>query len=296
MRHIEQVNNPPRGMLAVDVDGTLITDHGHVTEKVHRALEIAVASGWEVVIASGRTLHAARVVYAELPFLRYALTSNGAVTSDLREDRILHIEILPPDMAAKVIQAVRGRGAIPAIYNADVYDQRVFYDTLEDACDLFAGYITGDSRCTKVDDVLDMTDNVLQIGTIAARETIHAIRDDLADTPVRVMILPFETPRYGGKNLDWWFLQAVGPEALKVNAIHRLYRTLGIPAGRLVTVGDNYNDADMIAGADVGVAMGNAPDEIKRLARLVVGSNNDSGLSEVVERVLFSGEFFTEAD
>ena len=52
----------------------------------------------------------------------------------------------------------------------------------------------------------------------------------------------------------------------------------------------------MIAHADIGVAMGNSPDEIKKLAQVVVGSNNDSGLCEVVETVLLSGKYFPEPD
>jgi hydroxymethylpyrimidine pyrophosphatase-like HAD family hydrolase len=40
--------------------------------------------------------------------------------------------------------------------------------------------------------------------------------------------------------------------------------------------------------------MGNAPDEIKRLAKVVVGTNNDSGLADVVEEVILSGRYFQE--
>jgi len=289
-------NHCRKGMLAVDVDGTLITDHGHITGKVYRALEIAANADWEVVIASGRTWYAARRVCSELPFVGYALTSNGACIRDLRTGMLIHMETLPPSTAARVIESIRAQGAIPAVYNTDPDNQRVCYDTLDGACELFTWYVTTDKRCEMAPDVMDLTDDVLQIGTIAVRDTIAAIRDDLADDPVRVMTMPFENERFGGKNHDYWFLQAVGPGALKVNAIKRVYGMLELPPGRLVAVGDNYNDADMIERADVGVAMGNAPDEIKALARVVVGTNNDSGLSEVVERVLFSGEFFPELD
>ena len=66
------------GLLAVDVDGTLITDHGSITGKVYDALEKAVSLNWEVVIASGRTFFAAKPIIEKLPFLRYAVMSNGA--------------------------------------------------------------------------------------------------------------------------------------------------------------------------------------------------------------------------
>jgi Cof subfamily protein (haloacid dehalogenase superfamily) len=289
-------NTCRNGMLAVDVDGTLITDHGHITDKVYRALETAAAADWEVVIASGRTWYAARRVCSELPFVSYALTSNGACIRELGTGEVIHMESLLPKTATRIIESMRAKGAIPAVYNTDLDNQRVYYDTLEDACELFTWYVTTDKRYEVATDVLDLTDDVLQIGTIARKDIITAISDDLADDDVRVMTMPFENERFGGKNHDYWFLQAVGPGALKVNAINRLYGMLDIPSGRLVTVGDNYNDADMITHADVGVAMGNAPDEIKALARVVVSTNNHSGLSEVVEQVLFSGKYFPEPD
>ena len=98
---------------------------------------------------------------------------------------------------------------------------------------------------------------------------------------------------FGGKNQDYWFLQIVGKNARKNIALRRLAAMLEIPPGTFVAVGDNYNDADMIAGADIGVAMGNAPDEIKELAEVVVASNNCSGLAQVVEDIILSGDRFS---
>ena len=80
------------------------------------------------------------------------------------------------------------------------------------------------------------------------------------------------------------------------SALRSLAEVLGAPSGRLVAVGDNFNDADMITHADVGVAMGNAPAEIQRLAKVVVGTNIESGLADVVDEVLLSGRYFPDAN
>ncbi len=107
------------------------------------------------------------------------------------------------------------------------------------------------------------------------------------------MTLPFESAHFGGKNSDYWFLQIVGKGAKKNIALRKIAELLKIPQGRLVAVGDNYNDADMIKNADIGVAMGNAPDEVKKLASLIVASNNHSGLAQVVDEVILSGKYFS---
>ncbi len=288
--------NKVMGLFAVDVDGTLITDHGHITEKVYCALEKSVSAGWELVIASGRTFYAARRVCNELPFLRYAVLSNGACIVDVQDQRVLHMETLSTDVTREIIRILRDRGTIPALFNTDIEDQYIYYDSLDGACEFFKWYVKKNSRTVRVDNVMAYTSDVLQIETIAEREVICDICGVLQGIDVQIVSLPFESTFFGGKNHDFWFLQIVGANATKHNALRRLVSWLGIPQGRLVAVGDNYNDADMIAHADIGIAMGNSPDEVKKLAKVVVGSNNDSGLCEVVEEVLLSGEYFPEPD
>jgi len=280
------------GLLAVDVDGTLITDHGAITDRVHRSLERVSAAGWEIVIATGRTLYAARQIIDSLPFVRYALFSNGSSIVDMRTGEILLLERIPPEIVREVVGTFRARGAVPVLYSADIFHQKMYFDTVEGACEYFVWYVRNDPRSTRVDNIMKHAHDVQQIGTIAPRETVFLIRGDLAGSRTVPMSLPFESAHIGGKNHDYWFLQVIGEGVSKSIAIRRMAERLGIPPGRIVAVGDNYNDADMIEGADVGIAMGNAPDEIKRLAKVVVGTNNDSGLADVVEEVILSGKYF----
>lgn len=282
----------PLGLLGIDVDGTLITDDGHITEKVFNALDKAVSAGWEFVIASGRTYYAAQSIIGRLPFLNYAILSNGSCIMDVKKNKVLHLETLTPEVVEKVVRVTRELGAIPALYNTDIFHQAVYYDTLDGACDFFKWYVTDDKRCERVGDVMEYTDNVLQVGMIAERDIIFSIRDGLDLSGARILALPFESPSFGGKNMDFWFLQVVNTQAVKIDALRKISRWLDIPDGRLIAVGDNYNDADMIKNADVGIAMGNAPDEIKELAREVVGSNNGSGIVEVIDRIVLNEAYF----
>lgn len=283
------------GLFAVDVDGTLITDNGTITDTVYQALENAEDSGWEIVLASGRTFYAARSIIDQLPFLRYAAVSNGSCIMDVKNLSVLHKDTLAPDTVKEVVHVTRENGAIPALYTSDMLNQKVYYDTLDGACRFFSWYVSEDKRCDCIKDVMLYTDDIIQVGMIAGRQIIFSIRDALKGTSARVLALPFESARFGGKNMDFWFLQIVAEDACKINALRRISGWMDIPDGRIVAVGDNYNDADMISGADVGVAMGNAPDEIKRLAREVVGSNNGSGLAEAVERILLDENYFTKS-
>ena len=285
-----------QGLLAVDVDGTLITDHGHITDRVRDALGRASATGWEIVIASGRTFPAAMMVVDEFPFVRYAVVSNGACIIDVQARQTIHCTALGVKNVRRAVEVMREAGAPPALYTTSFAYQKVLYDRFDETCEFFRWYVTNDPRCIRVGNVLAHADDVLQIGSVAKRETIFRIRDRLTADDVVVMTMPFESPRLGGKNHNFWFAQIVARGATKFAALVSLAGLIGVPAGRIVAVGDNYNDIEMISRADVGVAMGNAPDEVKAVARVVVGTNNDSGLSEVVDQILLSAEYFPQPD
>jgi Cof subfamily protein (haloacid dehalogenase superfamily) len=281
------------GLLAVDVDGTLITDNGAITDEVYNALERVVSFGWEIIIASGRTFHAAQPVIEKLPFVRYAALSNGASILDVIDLSIVHSIKLPPATVEQIITISREYGVIPSLYDSDIFCQHVYYDTLDGACDYFRWYVEKDPRCVLVSDILGYIGDIMQIGMVEKKEIIFTVQDALREVEATLIAVPFENVHFGGKNHDYWVLQIVGKDAQKNKALRRMAGILKIPEGRLVAVGDNYNDADMIKGADIGVAMGNAPEDIKKLARVVVASNNHSGLAQVVDEVILSGQYFS---
>ena len=115
-----------KGLLGIDIDGTLITDTGHISDAVYNALEKAVNAGWEFVIASGRTYYAAKTVIERLPFLRYAILSNGSCIIDVKDSSIVRMKTLAPPLVEKVIEVTRRNGAIPALYSTDILNQTVY--------------------------------------------------------------------------------------------------------------------------------------------------------------------------
>ncbi|MDR0403491.1 MAG: Cof-type HAD-IIB family hydrolase [Treponema sp.] len=60
----------------------------------------------------------------------------------------------------------------------------------------------------------------------------------------------------------------------------------GIPMERIMAIGDNYNDIEMIRGAGWGVAMGNAVPELKEAADWITLTNDEDGLAAAIEKVL----------
>jgi len=78
------------------------------------------------------------------------------------------------------------------------------------------------------------------------------------------------------------YLELMHIEASKTKAIQFLMNQYGILQQEVIAIGDNYNDKEMIEFAGVGVAMGNAPEEIKLVADFVTDTNNDDGVAKAL--------------
>ena len=75
-------------------------------------------------------------------------------------------------------------------------------------------------------------------------------------------------------------------DACKSAAAALLCERLGIKAKDVLAFGDNYNDTDLLEFAGTGVAMGNAPDDVKSVADEIADTNDNDGLSKYIERLL----------
>jgi Cof subfamily protein (haloacid dehalogenase superfamily) len=80
------------------------------------------------------------------------------------------------------------------------------------------------------------------------------------------------------------YLEVMDPGGSKSNAIRWLIHRMNIDRSEVIAMGDNFNDREMIEFAGMGVAMGNAPDEIKSIANYVTDTNNNDGVRLALEK------------
>jgi hypothetical protein len=78
------------------------------------------------------------------------------------------------------------------------------------------------------------------------------------------------------------YIELMHIQASKTSAIQFLMNQYGILQQEVIAIGDNYNDKEMIEFAGVGIAMGNAPEEIKRVADFVTDTNNEDGVAKAL--------------
>ena len=80
------------------------------------------------------------------------------------------------------------------------------------------------------------------------------------------------------------YLEVVQANVSKGNALRKLAEMYSISCERIMAIGDQFNDMDMISFAGLGVAMGNAPDEVKSCAIFITETNDQEGAAKAIER------------
>lgn len=270
----ETAESPRRRLIALDVDGTIITHGGHLDARVHAAITACVSNGHHVVIATGRSVVATMPVLARLGVGHgYAVCSNGAVT--LRIDprrpkgyKILEKVTFDPRPALTLL-----RDELPEALVA-VEDLGRGFMVSSPFPD---GELMGDQRVVPWD------------ALIAKRATRVTLR--MPDAEPEAFMAHIE--RIGLHEVSyavgWTAWLDINPEGVsKGSALEQLRRRLQVEPCDTVAVGDQRNDIEMLQWAARGVAMGNAPEEVQAIADEVTGTVEEAGLATVLESVLDS--------
>ena len=270
-------------LLALDLDGTLLTDDKRLTPRCAGAVRAAVDAGLIPVAVTGRPLSGIPEEVAALPGLRYAICSNGAVTVDLHSGERLRAALLDPAAALEIVQLPIERGLIHSVFVDGVgYCEPQFFAQqwafFRDKP--IAAYVKKSRR-----PVEDLRACILGSGGVEnvwfiARST--AERNEL-DALIR-----------GGFRVQTSLTAALDvevgdPAADKGLAILALARSLGLEREQILAIGDNGNDLGLLRAAGLAVATGNATADVLAAADYVTDSNESDGAAKVIEALLAAG-------
>ena len=250
-------------LIALDLDGTTLTEHKYLSQGNRRALEEAARRGIILVPASGRMKDFLPEEITSLPGVRYVITANGAGVYDLKENKNIWQCLIPNEKAR------------------EVQDLLAQYD-------LFVEYYDRGRSITRKGDPERATDLAKARQRLAGR----------VDYWQKINLPYLSTPQL--RREVWQRIEALGglhltssiPDNIEVNvqgadkghALEALAQRLGIPQQEVMALGDNGNDVTMLQYAGVSVAMGDGSPEAKAAAKYVTVSHTEDGLARALER------------
>lgn len=261
-------------LIAIDLDGTLLSSDGSVAEQNKRALAAARDKGVHVVLATGRPPHGVDRIRALLDFPQdeYLILYNGALTKKISNGRVISRHTLVPADYRTVADFAESFGMDHYTFREDACLTTVLHPVAQ-----WENEING-IPLEVID--LDQLDPALPLMKVNLAAEPAMVDHALANVP-EVLASRYCIVR-SAPNL----MEFLDPRASKGQALQDLAASLGIRRDEIVAIGDSGNDLDMISFAGLGAAMGNASEDVKAAADYVTSANDLGGVAEVIRRFI----------
>lgn len=239
-------------MVAADLDGTLLPllldGTQALTPLTLATVRVLTQIGIRTILVTGRMFYSAARFARELGLNGPIAAYQGALIREVGTGRLLHHDPLPLGLTRELLTLLEPQGYAVNLYVEDelyVARSNEVVDRYERLSGMKA-HVVG-----RLSSFLDRPTTKMGIG--GDPKALDALREGLRS-------------RFDGRLIavkTWpFFLEITSPTATKARALQLLGGRLGFEAGDVLAFGDSYNDADMLAWAGTGVAMGGAPPEV----------------------------------
>jgi len=272
-------------LLAVDIDGTLVNSRDELTPGVRAALQEASDAGVKIVLATGRRYSRALPFAEPLGIRAPIVTASGALIKDPFDHRTLFRAHLERTDLLEVLKTTSAHG----------FDAVLYGDTYADGFDYYCPKVVGvgkelaeyyavnaGSEREQADLMANPPEGIFAGFAMGTRDEMFALEAELQrKVPEKLYTHVIRSPRYQG------YMCEIAPAgATKWSGVRHVADEWEIPDHEICAVGDDVNDLPMLVGSGLGVAMGNAVDELKAAADRIAPHNDEDGLAEVVRWIL----------
>jgi len=267
-------------LLALDVDGTLLTDELQITPATREAVRQVISQGVQVVLASARGPNALYSIMAELEITGLAICYTGALTCRLNPDQhassaeVVNEQRMSLSSARLVLSKARELGISIGWFTGEHWyipgwDLAIHHESM----------ITGVTP-TVAPDLMRFKDAPHKLQAIVGEPALLPQLHSLAS------VLPGDCV---GQFSYETYLEIIHQGVDKATALLTLGEQLGIAPSEMIAIGDMDNDIAMLHMAALGIAMGNAPVNVQAEADWVTDTNNQDGVAAAIEKLYATG-------
>ena len=283
-----------KGLIAVDLDGTLLDSSGKVSPRNIKAIADLRDAGFKVVPATGRSWRESRRVFEVINATGMAVTSGGSVLSDAATGKTIERLVIDPELVLRLTLALLERGLLAHLL-------RDHDSSCHDYCLVGTGQVNPATewwlkahevdvrRVDTIDDLKKLGfDHVLRVGAVERGDVLApvcaAMREQFHGQATMQSWSAVTSNAAIGSETHLLEMYCVNTD--KWTMIQRLRDRHGLSNDQVFAIGDGLNDLIMVREAGVGIAMQNAHAELRPLANHIAPHHHDDGFAHVVEQIL----------
>jgi len=262
-------------LLAADMDGTLLNDNYQLSQRTQAAILKWVEAGFYFVPSTGRPLCAmnsiSNLFTEDMPFIVY----NGAMGIMHRSKEVLFSITLDPALVPEIYRLGNERNLPVALW----CQERLYANQ---NCDPIQFY---EEATNAPAHIINNPGEVNELALLGVTKILWM------DYPENILIHQRDMQAHFGDKVNCHatrpeLFEFVAPTASKATALEKIGEKLEISREEMIAVGDGYNDLSMLEYAGFSIAMGNAPDDIKKACNHVTLTNNEDGVAVWIEETL----------
>lgn len=265
----------PFALIALDLDGTLTNSEKAITTATMNALMRAQKNGLRLILASGRPTKGIAPLAEQLRLADhggYVLSYNGGRIIDWTSKATIYRQTVDQELVPLLYRYAE-QATLPIV----TYLQHSILASRKGN-----KYLDEESRINAmpVEEVPNFLEEVSMIEGGATKFLIPGAPEQLI--PLEKEMSVALQGRMEVFRSAPYFLELTAKGIDKAQSLHRLLVHLGNSPEQLIAFGDGYNDLTMIKFAGMGIAMGNAANEVKKEANYVTASNDEDGIAKAL--------------
>ncbi|MBO5333933.1 MAG: HAD family phosphatase [Clostridia bacterium] len=274
-------------LIVTDLDGTFLnTNHVTIPQENIDAFKRAHEMGVKVAIASGRTKILTDYIVEQLPFLDYLITSNGAITYDMKTNKPVCSTLIDNQQSVEIFNILKDYNLIYEIYfDGKCYMNNKSYSMFD------AEHVPPHIHALLKDFIKPVSDlqmlidgqgiEKLNILSLSGEERIE-LEEKINKTCNVAFASSFPIVKGANGNLEMTDINAT-----KGFAVKGLADALNIGKENIMCFGDGENDCSMLSLADYSFAMANGSDYAKNTAKFMTDTNDNFGVAKAIREYVF---------
>ncbi len=277
-------------LVVLDIDGTTLNDAEKVTKENFDAIQASIKKGVPVCLCTGRNIHNTKRVVKHLKLDTPYVCVDGTTIYDTKKDKYIKNDSIDRDVLKEMIEEIEKEHLYIELCTDNNYVKYVKTKDLEKY--VYAGvpnniskkyrdYFLRGSRYVKtINNFEKWLDEGRQLIFAGEKKSVDKVKQIIIDKNYKDLEIKD----------DLWpnYVFISKKNCRKINGVEALCEYYNIELSEVITMGDQMNDFDMIKGAGLGIAMGNAHEKIKEVAKFTTLDNNNSGVAHAINKFVLN--------